>query len=558
MAAQLERATQLQQLTSTTFDVLIIGGGATGLGVALDAAQRGLTTALIERGDWAGSTSGASTKLVHGGVRYLEQAFTKLQPSQFKLVYEGLHERRHMLTAAPHLAHSLGILLPVQSGWERFYYGAGLRLYEQLAGKRKVPAARFQPAEAVQTSTPALAKDAHQGGWLYYDGQFDDALYATALARTAAQHGCVLANHVAAEQPLQDSRGRVFGWQVRDQLVPERTLELRSHLTINCTGPQADLLRQQIDPRVPQRLRPSQGIHLVVNHPRGLGEQGVLIPRTDDGRIVFMLPWQDSFVLGTTDQEVSDPQSKPRATEAEIQYLLAHANRYLAAPLRREEVTATFAGYRPLVSARADAGTEQLSRMHVVEAWPDRAVINLMGGKWTSYRRMAQDAVDRALAMLKRPKLPCKTFGHPLVGAQDPLNTASDQAKAHWAALPATLQARLATYGDEAYGVAAYIDAEAPERLHPRYPFTKGEVRFLVAHTLAATIQDVMANRLRLALYDFQAAYDAAEPVADVLAEALNWSAAERAEALDAYRAQLREAMQLLQPAGEHAASAQG
>ena len=479
----------------------MIGGGASGLGVALDAVTRGYSVALVEAGDYGGGTSATSTKLIHGGVRYLEKAFTTLDYGQYKLVREALRERRLMLDAAPELTRELSIVIPVYKWWQKYYYGIGMKVYDALAGKGKLKHSRTLSKAATLDAFPLLNPNKLAGGIEFYDGQFNDVAYALALAETADQRGAVLCNHlrvVAIEQAEQ--RVRV---QAEDALSSKR-IAIEAKSIVNCTGPFADHIRQMLRPTAPKRLRPSKGIHiLTAKHPE-LGKSGMFIPETDDGRVIFVLPWQDSLLIGTTDTEVADPGAPPSVNAGDVMYLLDHVNRYLQEPIQYDAIRGVIAGYRPLV-AKAGGSTEALIRNHEVEVWEQARAVNLLGGKWTTYRQMAEDAVDALSVLLPGTQQPCKTQG---------------------------LQLSVPDY-------LTQLDADNMD---------KQSVQRLVETTQAASISDVLDRRMRLRIQQTATAYQTAERVATVLAKTLGWDEATKHRNLSAYQAELQAEMDAAQP----------
>lgn len=360
----------------------IIGGGATGLGIALEAAASGLRTALIEGRDFASGSSSRSTKLVHGGVRYLEQG-------KMSLVSEALKERDRLMTNAAGHVDDFGFLIPVKRQWARFYYGIGLRLYDLLAGSHRWGRTEWVGKREITNRLPHLAELGFIGAWRYRDGRFNDAELALGLAKTAAQHGAILANHCRAEGFIKE-KGLVAGVHIQDVLTGEK-FQLSAKVVVNACGPYSDAICRMDDPEHEDELRPSQGIHLVFDAEILKGGDALLIPKTDDGRVLFAVPWLGKVLVGTTDTPVNRIDMEPLAMEEEVAFVLDHANRFLGLQLKREDIRSVFAGLRPLIQGRRE-NTAKLSRSHEVGASPS-GLVNVRGGKWTTYRKMAEDTV---------------------------------------------------------------------------------------------------------------------------------------------------------------------
>ena len=384
------------QSSDDSFDVVIVGGGATGLGCAVDAASRGYRTALLEAETFGSGTSSKSTKLFHGGVRYLPQL-------RFGLVREGLLERGVLRRIGSSLVRPLGIIIPVRSAVERAYYAAGLKLYDALAGRRNLESSRMLSAAATFERLPTLRHDEVHGGVRYVDAQFDDLGYLHALAATARCLGATLLEHARAVRLVMTNE-RINGIIARTG-DEERIFSAR--VVVNATGPRADVMRRLSDPDAQAMIAPSRGSHVVLPARILGGSDGLLIPRTDDGRVIFALPWKERTLVGTTDVEVSHADEHPQPSEEEIEYLLAHARRYLAVAVSRSDVEESFAGLRPLIRAK-DAKTAALSREHVVEV-DKYGLVSILGGKWTTYRRMAKDTIDAAARTAHLPRAASKT-----------------------------------------------------------------------------------------------------------------------------------------------------
>jgi glycerol-3-phosphate dehydrogenase len=394
----MNRGAMLERLAGEPFDVLIVGGGATGLGCAVDAASRGYRTALVEAADFAAATSSRSTKLIHGGVRYLEQG-------DIGLVREALREREILRRNAPSLVHDLGFLVPAYRWYEFPYFLAGLTAYDLLAGRQSFGHSHGVSTRWASEQLPWLRSNGLHGGVLYHDGQFDDARLAISLAKTAAREGAALANYVRVTELLRTG-SRISGARAIDH-EGKRRFEINARVTINATGIFADELRKLDDPSVRNILAQSRGTHIVVSGERLPSKIAMVLPRTDDGRVLFVVPWHEHTVIGTTDIPAPHAELHPQPTPEEISYLVEHVNRYLTVPMREDEITSSWAGLRPLVDRHATSSSTQ-SREHVVET-ASSGMVTIAGGKWTTYRKMAQDAVNAAVRSGGLSAAPCVT-----------------------------------------------------------------------------------------------------------------------------------------------------
>jgi len=503
LGARLNRATALAQLADETFDVLVIGGGATGLGCAVDAASRGYRTALVEAEDFASGTSSRSTKLVHGGVRYLQRG-------NVGLVREALRERTTLRRNAPHLVHDLAFVVPAYRRADVIYYAAGLAAYDLLAGTSDLPRSRVVGPAHARALIPALEPQRLRGAIVYHDGQFDDARLAIALARTATDRGAAVANYVRATGFVYGANGRVAGITAVER-ESRAELTVRARAVINATGVFADAVRSLDEPAAPPLLAHSRGSHIVVRADAlGPALAALLVPKTADGRVLFAIPWHDHVVIGTTDVPVGAPERDPQPSDDEIAYILATVNRYLAKPLNRRDVLAVFAGLRPLIS-RGATTTAKLSREHLVDVSPS-GLVTIAGGKWTTYRTMAQDAVDVASRTARLTPAPSRTANLPL----------------HGALVARPLDRNLREYGSDETAVLDLIadDASLGQRLDARLPYTGAQVVYGVRAEMARTVEDVLARRTRALFLDADAARAAAPRVASLIATELRFDAA--------------------------------
>lgn len=474
------------------WDVIVIGGGATGLGTALDAVSRGYRTLLVEAHDFAKGTSGKATKLIHGGVRYLAQG-------NIGLVRESLRERELLLHNASHLVWPLGFVVPSYGHLDTAFYGTGLKLYDAMASRDSLPRSRILSASEARAAAPGLATHGPQGtlrgGVLYYDGQFDDARLAIALMRTIIDLGGTALNAMAV-RALTVRNGLVCGVALEDTESGER-LHAVADCVINAAGVWVDAIRHLEDPAALPMVAPSQGVHLVVPRRFLPGSHAVLVPRTNDGRILFMLPWGGHTLLGTTDTARSDLPLEPAPREAEIDFILSTAARYLAAPPIRDDITSMWAGLRPLVRATPDMPTRTLSREHAIRMSPG-GLLTITGGKWTTYRRMAEDAIDHAIRHGLLPQRPCRTTHLRLHGAPEGAGNVYGTDAPHLLALP---------------GADVSLAADGG--------LTEAHVRFAARYEQARSVEDVLARRCRLLLLDAADASAAAPAVARILADEL-------------------------------------
>ena len=505
------RSERVAQLDGS-FDVLVIGGGATGLGVAVDAATRGYRTALVEAGDFAQATSSRATKLVHGGVRYLASG-------QIHLVYEALHERAVMLRNAPHLVKAQAFVTPAYHWWELPYYGAGLKLYDVISGRSSMGPTRLLGRKEMQARLPGIAAENLKGGILYHDGQFDDARLALALGRTAEDAGAVVLNYVRAKG-LTKQDGKVLGATVQD-LETGLEVTVRAKAVINATGIFVDEVRRQDDPARARLLSVSRGTHIVVGPEVLGGADAIMVPKTEDGRIIFAIPWLGKVVIGTTDLAAPSVEMEPGHEASEIAFLLETINPYLRVKITEADILSVFSGLRPLVTGDSKT-TSKLSREHHIDASPS-GLVTVAGGKWTTYRRMAEDTLDFAIKQGLLPEKSCVTGRVRLHGAP---------------AIETIAEGELARFGTDADAVRALAakDPALAERLDPALPFTFAEVVYAVRAEMARTVEDVLSRRTRALLLDAAAARRAAPAVARLMAKELGapegW-AAEQAEAFD-------------------------
>ncbi|HRH59070.1 MAG TPA: glycerol-3-phosphate dehydrogenase/oxidase [Chitinophagaceae bacterium] len=454
------------------WDIIIIGGGATGLGAAVDAATRGYKTLLLEAHDFGKGTSSRSTKLVHGGVRYLAQG-------NIKLVMEALHERGRLLRNAPHVAAACRFIVPTYSWRGKWYYWMGLKMYDILSGTLSLGKTKMLSKKKTLEALPGLSSRKLTGGIVYYDGQFDDARLAVDLACTASQHGAVLANYFRVKNLLKE-KNKVCGIVAEDVLT-KKNYELKGKAVINATGVFADDLMQMDETQHEKIIWPSQGIHIVVEKKFFPGSNALMIPKTDDGRVLFAVPWHNKVVLGTTDTPLLTIDEEPKPLEEEIEFVLHHANRYLNTSITKDNVSSTFAGLRPLVKQKGKGTTSLLSRDHTIIV-SKSGLVSITGGKWTTYRRMAEDVVNNAAFVAKLPKKECVTKN-------------------------------LAIANNE-----SAFEKDEKDFLHSSFHYTVKDIERFITTEMAETVEDILARRTRLLFLDAEAAIAAAPAVATTMA----------------------------------------
>ncbi len=490
------------------WDVLIIGGGATGLGAAVDAASRGYKTLLLEQSDFAKATSSRSTKLIHGGLRYLKQG-------NIALVVEALKERGLLCQNAPHLVSPLGFLVPSYHWWEGPFYGVGLKVYDFLAGKLGLEKSHSITLEETLLHLPTLEPTDLRGGVIYYDGQFDDARLAISLAQTAFDEGGYLLNYCRVEKFLKKD-DLIIGVEACDLETNER-YELRSKVVINATGIFTDSIRKLDNPSSPCILAPSQGIHLVLDRSFMPSDLAVIVPQTEDGRVIFFVPWHHHLLVGTTDTPIKEVSLEPKALDSEIDYLLKYSSHYLTRKPTRADVLSVFAGIRPLVKAGGGNNTAALARDHVIHV-SQAGLITICGGKWTTYRRMAQDVINKAIVLGNLREEPCRTESLRLHGYREVGNQLTKRLKSNKHHIDSWI-----LYGSDAEKLDELIQKHPHwgHLLHPRLPYLPVEIVWAVRQEMARTLEDVLARRTRALLLDVRATLEIAPQVASLMAQEL-------------------------------------
>ncbi|SHM54393.1 glycerol-3-phosphate dehydrogenase [Cyclobacterium lianum] len=491
----LARATQ----DTTVWDLAVIGGGASGLGVALDALSRGLKVLLLEKADFAKGTSSRSTKLVHGGVRYLAQG-------EVGLVLEALKERGRLLKNAPHLTVNQPFIIPLYTFFDRLKYTVGLKIYDWMAGSLRLGKSRFISREETVKKMPQIRREGLKGGVVYHDGQFDDARLAVIIAKTCDEMGGCLLNYAKVNQLCKDESGLINGLEFRD-LPGKKNIKISAKTVVNATGVFADKILQLDNPDAGKMIQPSQGVHLVVDQRFLGGKDALMIPSTSDGRVLFAVPWQGKLVLGTTDTIRKKPKMEPQPLSSEIDFILETAGNYLASAPTRADVLSVFAGLRPLAAPKeGSTKTKEISRSHKVII-SDSKLITITGGKWTTFRKMGEDTVDAHFKIHGIPKIPSKSAEKKLHG----YTISQENGHLRW-------------YGSDAARIRA-LQQQNPDWAHPLlepYPYTGAEVVWAVREEMAQKIEDFLSRRSRVLLLDAKAAMHMAPKVAALMAEELS------------------------------------
>src|SRR4249920_3503552 len=496
------------------WDVVVIGGGATGVGIAVDAASRGYDVLLLEQDDFGKGTSSRSTKLVHGGVRYLEQG-------NVALVLEALKERGLLRQNAPHLVSDLAFVVPNYEWWEAPFYGMGLKVYNLLAGRYGFGTSEILSREETLSRLPTIKTEGLRGGVVYYDGQFDDARLLINLVETAADQGATLVNYVRVVAVTKGADGFVDGIVAADQ-ESSRQWTIPARVVVNATGAFSDSVRRLAEPGVETMIAPSQGIHLVFDHSFLSADSAIMVPHTSDGRVMFAIPWHGHTLVGTTDTPIATATLEPRPLEEEIEFVLETAARYLLKPPTRNDVLSVFVGIRPLVKSGDSKLTAALSRDHTIH-FDASGLLTSTGGKWTTYRNMAEHAVDQAADFGGLAERPCVTRSLNVHG----FHSNADRFGA------------LGVYGADAPAIQDLMRATSSlaAPLHPRLPYTGAEVVWAARHEMARTVEDVLARRTRALFLNARAAEAMAPEVARLMGGELGWDAPRQAAEVVSFRA---------------------
>lgn len=481
----------------SNWDIIVIGGGATGLGIAVDSVSRGYKTLLLEQEDFAKGTSSKSTKLVHGGVRYLAQG-------NIGLVREALRERGILLKNAPHLVKKQSFIIPIYSWFDAFFYTIGMKIYDFLSGKLGFGRSIFLSRDIMESQLEVLDNKNLKGGVLYYDGQFDDSRLAVNLAQTSIKLGASILNHFKVTALLKSQASTVVGVKAKD-METGKVYEIFGKNIVNATGVFADDVLKMDDKHATKTIRPSQGVHLVLDSKHLPGNKAIMIPNTDDGRIIFFVPWHDRVLIGTTDTPLDEYQLEPMAMDKEIEFLLNTANEYLKSKIKRSDILSIFAGLRPLaVPKNGSKNSKEISRSHKIFI-SDSGLINIIGGKWTTYRKMAEDVIDHMIE----------------TGGLEPKKCTTAELRVHGWESKQDGPKRFSHYGSDSLNIENLleINPELREKLHPDLPFVKAEVVWAIRHEMARTVEDVLARRVRALFINARASLEAAPVVAEIIAQ---------------------------------------
>ncbi|MBE9490640.1 MAG: glycerol-3-phosphate dehydrogenase/oxidase [Bacteroidetes bacterium] len=493
---------KLKKRQDKIWDVLVIGGGATGLGTALDATTRGFKTLLLEQSDFAKGTSSRSTKLVHGGVRYLAQG-------DISLVIEALHERGLLMQNAPHLVKNQKFIIPNYTWWSGPFFTLGMKVYDMMSGKLGLGSSEKISKEETLKAIPNLDEKDLIGGVIYYDGQFDDSRLAINLAQTIIENDGVALNHFKVTNLLKDDDGLICGVVAKDMESGE-TIKIKSKCVINATGVFVDDILKMNDPKAKNIIRPSQGVHLILDKSFLDSEAAIMIPKTSDGRVLFAVPWHNKVILGTTDTPLDEHSLEPRALDDEIDFILNTAAQYLKKDPTKNDVLSVFAGLRPLAAPEDSEGkeTKEISRNHKLIVSLS-GLVTITGGKWTTYRKMAEDTIDKAILIAGLDFKKCVTKNMPIHGYVKQVDYSD----------------HMYIYGSDRIKLLKLINenSELAEKLHDNLPFVKGEVLWAVRHEMARTVEDVLARRVRALFLDARASIAMANDVAIIMAKELGY-----------------------------------
>ena len=527
-----QRESAITALGDENFDVLVIGGGVNGVGAALDAASRGLKVALIESQDIAAGTSSRSSKLIHGGLRYLEQY-------DFRLVREALHERELLVsTLCPHLVKPVGFLFPLTEKFkERTYVGAGLALYDALRGfQRSMPFHKHLSQKQINEIAPSLRPDIILGAIKYFDAQVDDARHTLSVARTAARHGAIIATRVSAESLIREGK-RITGVKAKD-LISGKTISIKAGVTVMCAGIWSDELHSKFELQAGYNVTMSKGVHIVL--PGSAIESGAGIILKTPVSVLFIIPWGDKWIVGTTDTPYMGDRAEPLATREDVQYILDQANRVLSPQLKMEEIIGIYAGLRPLVANNKNSSTTKLSREHTVDR-PAAGFVSIAGGKYTTYRIMSKDVIDLAVNELRKLTPESVTEKLPLVGADGYFGLVQqiDRLAEESGLDSECITHLLNRYGSMISEILTLVkdNPSLSKKLTKELPYIKAEIFYAASHEGALTVDDVISRRTRIAFEAKNNGAHLAEPIAEIIAPVLGWSAKERKSSIAAYEA---------------------
>ena len=551
------RTEELNSIAGEQFDLCVIGGGATGSACALDAQLRGIRSVLLEACDFAGATSSAATKIIHGGVRYLEEAIKGADLQEYHVLVRALHERVRMLENAPHLTRRLEFLVPSYHWLDVAYLDIGLKIYDWLAGPGRISPSKFLSRDETLEHMPELNAEGLLGSVAYADGQFDDARYNLALVQTFTVAGGNALNHARVTDFVKAANGKISGVVAKDH-VTENTFTVTAKAFVNATGPLSDSIRQLATPTLQKRMRPSKGSHILLPLDVFPTEDALLIPKTEDGRVLFAVPWGGRLLVGTTDEEVS-PDAELVVTEQDVEYLLRHLNQYLARPVTPSQIVAGFAGARPLVGSEDSGDTKKLARDDVIEVDPSTGLISIMGGKWTTHRAMAEDTIHVVQKDLGLPQTESLTRNHILYGGE---GFTDDYWKKLCRAHPiseGTARHLAAKFGTASETILE-LTAEDPtfmQPIHAEGRAIRAEVVYAVRYEMAATIEDVLARRVGMQFYSWTDCIDAAPVVGSLMKKELEWTKAATREAVASYVQKIHHFLDSAGLSRKHALSSQ-
>jgi glycerol-3-phosphate dehydrogenase len=538
------RTEELRDIAGQSFDVCVIGGGATGAGCALDSQLRGLHTVMLDAGDFAGATSSAATKIIHGGVRYLEEAIKDVDPQEYHVVVRALHERVRMLKNAPHLTRQLEFLVPSYHWLDIAYLDIGLKIYDWLAGSGRISPSKYVSPQETLERMPKLKREGLIGSVEYADGQFDDARYNLALVQTFSKAGGSPLNYARVTDFARNSAERLTGVSVTDQFSGE-SFSVQARVFVNATGPFSDSIRKLATASLAPRVRLSKGAHILLPLDVFPTRDAMLIPKTDDGRVLFAVPWNGRLLVGTTEQEVSS-EDELFVSRQDIDFMLGQLNKYLEYPVSPSQIVSGFAGARPLVGSGEAESTQKIARDDVIEVDPSSGLISIMGGKWTTHRAMAEDTIDAVQKTLGMPVTECPTRSHVLYGGEDfssdfwkklvDTHAVAKETAHHLAAKFGTAASKVLELTKENRNLAEPILAGSPP--------IQAEVVYSVRNELAATLEDVIARRLGIQFYSWREAIHSAARVADLMARELNWSRDQKQSAIATYVAKVNKVLE--------------
>jgi glycerol-3-phosphate dehydrogenase len=495
---------KLHEMQERTWDVVVIGGGATGLGTALDSCTRGYKTLLLEQSDFSKGTSSRSTKLVHGGVRYLAQG-------DISLVLEALHERGLLKQNAPHLVKNQSFIIPNYTWWTGPFFTVGMKVYDMMAGSLGLGPSEHISKEETLKAIPNLSEKDLNGGVIYYDGQFDDARLAINLAQSIVENDGVALNYFKVTDLLKDKEGMVCGVKAINE-EENREYEIKAKVVINATGVFVDNILHMDNPDAKKMVRPSQGVHIILDKSFLQGNSAIMIPKTSDGRVLFAVPWHDKVVVGTTDTPLDDASLEPRALDEEIDFILKTAAQYLKKDPTKKDVLSIFAGLRPLAAPQGEEmSTKEISRSHKLVVSLS-GLVTITGGKWTTYRKMAEDTMNKAMLIAGLDQRKCVTENMPIHGYVKNVN----------------YNDHLYVYGSDRIKIKDLINKnpELGKKMHKNLPFLRAEILWAARNEMARTVEDVLARRVRALFLDARASIEMAEETGTILADELGYDAA--------------------------------